>query len=113
MSGGGTTQSTVQNKDPWAPAQPALQSIISQAGNLYNSGAGSQTWNGALVAPQSSFTQGGINALASTAQSQLPVAGLPYLYGQGQIQNNGLTSAYNVPLSTYGNIASGQNGITT
>ncbi len=70
MSGGGTTQSTVQNKDPWAPTQPYLQQIMSQGQNLYNSGAGSQTWGGALIAPQSAQTQMGINALTGAAANQ-------------------------------------------
>ena len=111
--GGGQTQSQVQTRDPYGPAQPALQSIISQAGNLYNSGAGSQLWNGPLIAPQSDYTRQGLAGLASTASSQAPTIGLPFLHAQDVSQGNGLTSQYNAPLSTYGNVASGQNGITT
>ena len=113
MSGGGQTQTTVQNKDPWAPAQPALKDIISQAGNLYNSGAGSQVWGGPLVASPSPYTTQGLTSLSNTAYGQFGTASQPYNYGLNTIQNNGLTSAYNAPLSTYGNIASGQNGLTT
>jgi hypothetical protein len=113
MSGGGTTTNQIQNKDPWAPSVPMLNQINSSAQNLYNSGAGSQTWGGPLVAPQSQQTQMGINALTNTAQSQMGTASQPLAYGQNLIQNNGLTSGYQAPLSTYGGIASGQNGITT
>lgn len=111
--GGGTTTNQIQNKDPWAPSVPMLNQINSSAQNLYNTGAGSQTWGGPLVAPQSQQTQMGINALTNTAQSQMGSAGQPAAYGQNQIQNNGLTSGYQAPMSTYGGIASGQNGITT
>src|SRR4051812_43703851 len=108
MSGGGTTQQVSQNKDPWAPSVPHLQNIMEAGQNLYNSGAGSQTWGGLggqMVAPQSAQTQMGINALTSTAQQQQGSAGQPLQYGQGLIQNNGLTSGYDAPMSTYGSVA--------
>ena len=35
-SGGGQTQ--IQRAEPYAPAQPALNQIISEAGNLYGQG---------------------------------------------------------------------------
>jgi hypothetical protein len=105
MSGGGQTQNKVENKDPWAPAQPHLQAIMAQGANLYNSGAGSQTWGGPLVAPQSSQTQMGINALTGTANALQPNAGQPLAYGQGIIQNNGLTAGYDQPKGIYGNVA--------
>jgi hypothetical protein len=105
MSGGGQTQSKVENKDPWGPAQPHLLNIMGQGANLYNSGAGSQTWGGPLVAPQSSQTQMGINALTGTANALQPNAGQPLAYGQGLIQNNGLTSGYDQPKGIYGNVA--------
>lgn len=113
MSGGGTTQNTIQNKDPWAPAQPHLQDIMGQAGSLYKSGAGSQTWGGPLVAQFDPATAAGLTLGANTAYSNAPNAGAAYNYGVNQIQNNGLTPAYNAPMSTYGGIASGANGITT
>jgi hypothetical protein len=104
MSGGGQTQQTSQNRDPWAPSVPYLNQIMQQGQGLYNSGAGSQTWGGQLVAPQSQQTQMGINSLTSTAQGQQATAGQPLAYGQGVIQNNGLTSGYNAPMATYGNV---------
>lgn len=104
MSGGGTTQQTTQNRDPWAPSVPYLNQIMSQGQNLYNSGAGSQTWNGPLVADQSPQTAMGINALTNTANAQQGQANQTAAYGQNLIQNNGLTSGYNAPLSTYANV---------
>lgn len=105
MSGGGTTQQVSQNKDPWAPSVPHLQNIMSAGQNLYNSGAGSQTWGGPLVASQSPQTAMGINSLTNAAQAQQGSAGQPAAYGQNLIQNNGLTSGYQAPMSTYGSVA--------
>lgn len=104
MSGGGTTQQVSQNKDPWAPSVPYLNQIMSQGQNLYNSGAGSQTWGGPLVASQAPQTQMGISALTNAANSQMGTAGQPAAYGQNQIANNGLTPGYQAPMSTYGNV---------
>jgi len=50
-SSGGGTQARV---DPYAPAQPALNQIISEAGNLYNQGVGASGY----VAPTTQTTQG-------------------------------------------------------
>ena len=51
-SGGGQVQNTTVN--PYAPAQPALNQIISEAGNLYNQGVGAAGY----VAPTTQTTQG-------------------------------------------------------
>ena len=50
-SSGGGTQAQV---NPYAPAQPALNQIISEAGNLYNQGVGASGY----VAPTTQTTQG-------------------------------------------------------
>ncbi len=113
MNPGGQTQSKTENRDPWAQAQPYLTDIMARGRANYESGAGSQLYGGPLQAPLSAQTNMGINALTNTANSQMGSAGQPLAYGQNQIQNNGLTSAYNAPLSTYGGISSGANGITT
>jgi hypothetical protein len=105
MSGGGQTQTKVENKDPWAPAQPYLQQIMGQGANLYNTGAGSQTWGGPLTAAMSGQTKTGINALTDTAMGMQPTAGQPLAYGQGLIANNGLTAGYDQPKGIYGNVA--------
>lgn len=101
--GGGTTTNKIENKDPWGPSVPYLNDIMSQSQGLYNSGAGSKTWGGPLVAGQSPQTQMGINALTSNAQSQMGSASQPLAYGQNLIGNNGLTSGYSAPMSTYAN----------
>jgi len=76
--GGGQTQ--VVNRDPWSPAQPALQQIISEAGKVYGSGVGQ------YVAPTAQtltgLSQQETDAAAARSQLQSTLAGgyvNPYL----------------------------------
>lgn len=66
-SGGGQVQN--QSVNPYAPAQPALNQIISEAGNLYNQGVGASGY----VAPTSQTTQGIAQqeVMANAANTQL------------------------------------------
>ena len=66
-SGGGNVQQ--QRVDPYAPAQPALNQIIGEAGNLYNQGVGAAGY----VAPSTQTTQGLANqeVMANAANTQL------------------------------------------
>ena len=52
--GGGSGGGTQARVDPYAPAQPALNQILSEAGTLYNQGVGASGY----VAPTSQTTQG-------------------------------------------------------
>tara|TARA_R100000805_G_C3616403_1_gene118201 strand:+ start:909 stop:1601 length:693 start_codon:yes stop_codon:yes gene_type:complete len=65
-SSGGGSQARV---DPYAPAQPALNQIISEAGNLYNQGVGAS----GFVAPTTQTTQGIAQqeVMANAANQQL------------------------------------------
>lgn len=65
-SSGGGTQAQV---NPYAPAQPALNQIISEAGNLYNQGVGASGY----VAPTTQTTQGIAQqeVLANAANTQI------------------------------------------
>ena len=65
-SSGGGTQAQV---NPYAPAQPALNQIISEAGNLYNQGVGAAGY----VAPTTQTTQGIAQqeVMANAANQQL------------------------------------------
>ena len=66
-SGGGQTQ--IQRAEPYAPAQPALNQIISEAGNLYGQGVGGAGY----VAPSTQTTTAlaGQEVMANAAQQQL------------------------------------------
>ena len=65
-SSGGGSQAQV---NPYAPAQPALNQIISEAGNLYNQGVGASGY----VAPTTQTTQGLAQQelMANASQQQL------------------------------------------
>jgi hypothetical protein len=65
-SSGGGTESRV---NPYAPAQPALNNIISEAGNLYNTGVAASGY----VAPSDQTTEGIANMeiMANAANTQL------------------------------------------
>jgi len=67
-SGGGNT-ATTQGVTPYAPAQPALNQILSEAGQLYNQGVGATGY----VAPTQQTLTGlaGQEALGTAAQQQM------------------------------------------
>ena len=67
-SGGGQT-STIQKADPYAPAQPALNQIISEAGQIYGQGPS----DAGYVAPTQQTLQGlaGQETVANAAQQQV------------------------------------------
>ena len=66
-SSGGGNQTQTTTTQPYAPAQPALNQIISEAGNLYNQGVGAAGY----VAPSTQTTQGlAAQELMGTAANQ-------------------------------------------
>ena len=69
FGGGSSGGGTQQRVDPYAPAQPALNQIISEAGNLYNQGVGAAGY----VAPTTQTTQGIAQqeVMANAANQQL------------------------------------------
>ena len=71
FGGGSSSGGQVQNQsvNPYAPAQPALNQIISEAGNLYNQGVQASGY----VAPSSQTTQGIAQqeVMANAANTQL------------------------------------------
>jgi len=74
-SGGGTTTSTTQQKsDPWAPAQPYLTDIMSQAQGLYNSQKGQNSYAPFnTVTPQSDTTLQGLDLTSQRALNGSPI----------------------------------------
>tara|TARA_Y100001963_G_scaffold92757_1_gene127659 strand:- start:445 stop:651 length:207 start_codon:yes stop_codon:yes gene_type:complete len=53
-SKGGGSSETVVNTEPYAPAQPALNQIISEAGTIYNQGP---TGAGYVATKHTNFTR--------------------------------------------------------
>ena len=69
FGGGSSGGSSTQQVTPYAPAEPALAQILSEAGQLYGQGVGAAGY----VAPTQQTLQGlaGQEALAKSAQQQL------------------------------------------
>jgi hypothetical protein len=67
--GGNSSGSQVIERNPYEPAQPALNQIISEASNLYNQGVGAA----GFVAPSTQTTEGlaSQELLARTSQQQI------------------------------------------
>ncbi|TGD94066.1 tail fiber domain-containing protein [Methylobacterium nonmethylotrophicum] len=76
------TESSTQNRDPWAPAIPQLAQILTDAQAYYMNGDGGQVYEGQRVAGLGDTTQAGLDFLKTTAAA-----------GQGAAQGaNGLVS---------------------
>ncbi|MFK5600258.1 hypothetical protein ACFZ8E_25145 [Methylobacterium sp. HMF5984] len=95
MSGGTKTQTTTQNtqSDPWAPAQPALQQILSGATTALNSGVGSQVYTGQRVAGLGSDTVDGLDAMKTGAAAGTSTAAAGNSYLGSLLGSGGSTAA--------------------
>jgi hypothetical protein len=108
--GGGQTQTQnstqVQNTTPWSPAIPALQQGLTDATSLYNSGVGSQIYQGQRNAAFSTDQSAGIQSVRDQAAADNSGAlGTSYL--QNLFGSNGVS-----PLTSQGlGLLSGVSGI--
>lgn len=96
MSGGGTkTQTTTSNQqsDPWAPAQPLLQQILTAAGDTFNSGVGSQVYTGQRVAGLGDTTQAGLASMVANAGAGSGAANAGNNWLTALLNNGGSTAA--------------------
>ena len=95
MSGGTKTQTTntSQTNDPWAPAQPALQQILSGASAAYNANPSAPVYSGQRVAGLGSDTMSGLDAMKDGAAAGSGTASSANSWLNGLLQNGGTTSA--------------------
>jgi hypothetical protein len=108
MAGGSkNTTTTVSNNEPWKGAQPALNTALSGAQNLYNAGVGSQVYSGPRVTDQSSLTQSGLASLANIGDYNSRGQGLSGQY-QNVINSGGYNSAQMDALNNTRNVANSQ-----
>lgn len=63
------TSKTTQENNPPEWAMPLFKKAGDEAGKIYDSGAGGQTFQGSTVAPLSGTTMGGVNQLAQAGQA--------------------------------------------
>lgn len=84
MSGGGGDTITQENQvSPYAPSEPYLNNILTEASNLYQSGTGSQYYPGSTVVPFAQQTQQGLQGLQNLSTSQL--SGSPMMQQAGNV----------------------------
>lgn len=81
MTGSSKQTTTTTNNAPWSGAQPALNTALSGAQNLYNSGVGSQVYTGQTYVPYDINTT---NAVGQGAQYGYANSGGRGLSGQYQ-----------------------------
>lgn len=91
-----TSKTTQENKPPeWAA--PLFKKAGDEAGKIYDSGAGGQTYQGSTVSPLSKTTMGGVNQLAQAGQSWDTSGTRPLYQGLGEqavSQNAGALDDY-------------------
>jgi hypothetical protein len=101
------TQTQVQTKEPWAPAQPYLSDIFGKASQLQQQGY--QQWPGNLVAPINDYQMGGASQTAALANSDIASGGPPGVqgaidYGNSMFASHGLNPNDYQSLSQLGDI---------
>lgn len=73
MSKGGGKTTTVQNNDPWGPAQPYLKGGLSDLSKWYASDYGRQYFPGSTVVPFNPMTEQALGMTASRAMAGSPL----------------------------------------
>lgn len=91
MSGGSKT-TTTQNSAPWPGAQPALNTALAGAQDLYSKGIGSAVYTSPTAVPWDAQTQRGMNETVMNAGRNIGGQGLSGQL-QGVINNGGYNDA--------------------
>jgi hypothetical protein len=98
VSGPSQQQNTQQQRNPYTPAIPYVDQIMQQGAGLYNSGAGSQVWQGPTVAGLNPWQLAGMGGIAATSAG-LGGAGVPsFNYGYTPPQFLGAPTGGGMPL---------------
>jgi len=79
----GTSTSSTQTNSPPAWAEPLFKQSATEAGNLYNSGSGGNTYTGPTVANLSGTTMSGVNSLAQAGANTNTAGTRPLFEGLG------------------------------
>lgn len=95
MPGGSkNTTTTTTNNAPWSGAQPALNTALSGAQSLYNSGTGAKVYTDSTVTPWDQKTIQGQDLITNAANANSGGKGVSGQY-QDIINNGGYNSAQN------------------
>ena len=79
----GTSTSSTQTNSPPKWAEPLFKQSATEAGNLYNSGSGGNTYTGPTVSDLSGTTMSGVNQLATAGANTNTAGTKPLLEGLG------------------------------
>lgn len=109
MTGSSKTTTTASNA-PWAAAQPALNTALTDAQKLYKDGTGSAVYTGSTVVPWDQQTQQGMNQTTAAANANSNGAGTSGQF-QSIIDNGGYTGDQKNASSALSGILSGD-GLT-
>lgn len=90
--GGSTKQTTQSSAEPWKAAQPALQSSLTDAQNIYKSGQGFGPYTGSTVVPFSNQTQGAMNGIQMRSGGAQNAFDRNFNRLDQNAQNNGLNA---------------------
>ena len=71
--GGGTTQNTSQNNQPWGPAVPYAKGALSDLGKWYSSDYGRSPFPGSSVVPFNPMTEHALGMTANRAMTGSPI----------------------------------------
>ncbi len=104
MTGSSKQTTTTTNNAPWSGAQPALNTALSSAQNLYNSGVGSGVYTGQTYVNRDPNTQNALEGINQNAANNVNGAGLSGQL-QGVINNGGYNDAQLGALGNTRNLA--------
>jgi|SRR5215471_11625738 len=101
------TTSTNQTRDVNPALMPYLTDVMSQAKNLYGTGAGSNLYTGPTVSPLDPLAMQGITGMTNTALGQEGPSQIPYDYAVNNIASGGLSAQQQGELAKLAGISSG------
>jgi hypothetical protein len=80
MPGNKSQQTSSTTTQPWSGAQPALNTALSGAQNLYNSGVGSGVYTGSTVVPYDQETKNAMGGIGGNAYANVDGRGVSGKY---------------------------------
>lgn len=107
-SGSQPVSTTVQNNDPWGPAQPYLKEIMSGAQNLYKNDTGYNPYPHDTYIPYSQPTQTALDQMTGIAMQGNPLAAPGVQQIGNVIASGGMSQEQNLAQQPLWQSASGQ-----
>ncbi|QRE76488.1 tail fiber domain-containing protein [Methylobacterium aquaticum] len=106
------TESSTQNRDPWAPAIPQLAQILTDSQAHYMNGVGAQVYQGDRVAGLGDTTQAGLGFLKDNASAGIGAAQNANTFVTGLAGAGGQTAGTKAAADAYSGISGIDTGLT-